>query len=54
MLGLSLYPFHLKNTSDCQISDMMDEIKRIVDLVGIDHVALGTDICQGRSVQELE
>lgn len=54
ILGLSLYPFHLKNTSDCSLSEMMDEIKRLVDLVGIDSIALGTDICQGRSVQELE
>ncbi len=54
MLGLSLYPFHLKNTSDCTLSEMMDEIKRLVDVVGIEHLGLGTDICQGRSVDELE
>ncbi len=54
IFGLSFYPFHLKNTSDCQLSDLMDEIKRLIDLIGVDTIAIGTDICQGREVAVVE
>ena len=44
ILGLSFYPFHLKNKSECQITEMVDEIKRLIDLIGIDAIAIGSDI----------
>ena len=54
ILGLSFYPFHLKNKSECQITEMVDEIKRLIDLIGIDAIAIGSDIFQDRSDTELE
>ena len=54
ILGLSFYPFHLKNKSECQITEMVDEIKRLIDLIGIDAIAIGSDIFQDRSDIELE
>ena len=54
ILGLSFYPFHLKNKSECQITEMVDEIKRLIDLIGIDAIAIGSDIFQDRSNTELE
>lgn len=54
IMGLSFYPFHLKNTSQCSIEEMIDEIKRLIDLLGIEHLAIGSDICTGKSVLDLE
>ena len=46
MLGFSLYPHHLNNKSDCKLDDFCDMIKRTVDLMGIDHIGFGSDLCQ--------
>ncbi len=54
ILGLSFYPFHLKNKSECKITEMVDEIKRLIDLMGIDAIAIGSDIFQERTNEELE
>jgi len=54
MLGMSFYPFHLKNQSDCSLTEIMDELKRLIDLMGIDHVGVGSDLCQGQTLQDLE
>lgn len=46
MLGFSLYPHHLKGKSDCTLGDFCDMIARTVDVMGIDHVGFGSDLCQ--------
>lgn len=46
MLGLSLYPHHLKDKSACTITSFCDMIKRVVDIMGINHVGIGSDLCQ--------
>ena len=33
---------------------MVDEIKRLIDLIGIDAIAIGSDIFQDRSNKQLE
>ena len=48
ILGFSLYPFHLKNGSDCTLTEFCGMIAQTVDLMGIDHVALGSDLCQNQ------
>jgi len=45
VLGCSLYPFHLKNGSDCTLNDFCIMMARTVDLMGIDHVGIGSDLC---------
>ena len=47
MLGLSLYPFHLKGGTRCSIVDFCDMVARTADLMGIDHIGLGSDLVQG-------
>ncbi len=54
MFGLSFYPFHLKNTSDCTMDELMDELKRLGDMVGLENIGIGSDICQGRPIEALE
>lgn len=46
MLGLSLYPHHLSGGSHCRLEDFCAMVARTVDLMGIDHVGLGSDLCQ--------
>ena len=46
MLGFSLYPHHLKNSSNCSVEDFCSMIAKTVDLMGIDHVGFGSDLCQ--------
>ncbi|MFO7910060.1 MAG: dipeptidase [Halomonas sp.] len=54
LLGFSAYPFHLKNGPDCTLEDYCDMIARTVDLMGIEHVGLGTDLCQNQPTAVLE
>ena len=54
MLGLSLYPFHIKDGGDCTLETLTTEIRRLVDAYGIDGIGFGTDLCQGQPVSELE
>lgn len=46
MLGFSVYPHHLKDGSTCTIQSFADMIARTIDLMGEDHVGIGTDLCQ--------
>lgn len=46
MLGVSTYPHHLRGGSACDLADFCAMIARTADLVGIDHVGIGTDLCQ--------
>jgi microsomal dipeptidase-like Zn-dependent dipeptidase len=54
LIGFSLYPFHLKNGSRCTPGDFTDMIARTVDLIGIDHVGIGSDLCQSQPYEVLE
>ena len=47
MIGFSLYPFHLKGQSTCPLDDFCAMTARAVDLMGIDHIGIGSDLCQG-------
>ena len=44
-IGLSLYPFHLKNHGKCRIEDFCQMIKKLSNLIGIDHIGIGSDLC---------
>ena len=46
MLGFSLYPHHLKGGSACTLEDFCAMIARTADLMGVDHIGIGTDLCQ--------
>lgn len=46
MLGFSLYPHHLKDKTDCTIESFCEMIARTAERYGVDHLGLGTDLCQ--------
>ena len=46
MIGLSLYPHHLKNGSGCSLEEFCGMVCSAVDLIGIESVGIGSDLCQ--------
>lgn len=46
MLGFSVYPHHLKGGSACALQEYCEMIARTADLMGINHIGIGTDLCQ--------
>lgn len=54
MLGVSLYPFHLHNGGDCTLREFCDMIAKTADFIGVDHIGIGSDLCQGWGYSILE
>ena len=48
-IGLSLYPYHLKNYGDCKLENFCAMIHQLVDIIGIDHIGIGSDLCKNWS-----
>jgi len=46
MIGFSLYPHHLKNKSDCTLNEFCQMVADTADKYGIEHIGLGSDLCQ--------
>ena len=46
MIGFSLYPHHLNNKSDCQLDDFCNMIASAAEKYGVEHLGLGSDLCQ--------
>ncbi|WP_417614179.1 dipeptidase [Oceanisphaera sp.] len=54
LLGFSAYPFHLKNGPDCTLEEYCDMIADTADLMGVDRLGIGTDLCQNQPLSVLE
>ncbi|GAB5469349.1 MAG: dipeptidase [Rhodospirillales bacterium] len=46
MLGFSLYPHHLKDKSACTQQSFCEMVARAADLMGSEHLGIGSDLCQ--------
>ena len=46
MLGFSIYPHHLKNKSDCTLESFCQMIADTAEKYGVEHLGIGTDLCQ--------
>jgi microsomal dipeptidase-like Zn-dependent dipeptidase len=46
MLGMSLYPHHLKGGSDCTLADFCETVARTVERMGPGQIGIGSDLCQ--------
>ncbi len=44
-IGLSLYPYHLKNLGDCKVEDFCSMIKDLINLIGDENIGIGSDLC---------
>ena len=45
MLGLSLYPHHLKNNTDCTLESFCEMVARTVEILSINNIGIGSDLC---------
>jgi microsomal dipeptidase-like Zn-dependent dipeptidase len=46
MLGFSLYPHHLKDGSRCTLESFCEMIARTAELMSVDRLGIGSDLCQ--------
>jgi microsomal dipeptidase-like Zn-dependent dipeptidase len=46
MIGFSLYPHHLRDGSECSLQSFCRMVARTAELIGIDHIGIGSDLCQ--------
>ena len=44
-MGLSLYPHHLKNTSDCTLESFCEMAAKTAEIMGVKHIGIGSDLC---------
>lgn len=48
MLGFSLYPHHLKDGSACALTDFCAMVAHTAELMGVENLGIGSDLCQGQ------
>ncbi|MEX0303926.1 MAG: membrane dipeptidase [Leisingera sp.] len=46
MLGFSVYPHHLKDKGACTLQSFCEMIARTAEKYGVEHLGIGTDLCQ--------
>lgn len=54
LIGFSLYPFHLPNGSQCSLEDFCAMVANTADMVGVDHLGIGSDLCLNQPQSVLE
>lgn len=54
MLGLSLYPHHLRHKSACTLDDFCAMVAETAELMGIERIGIGSDLCQGHDDSVVE
>ena len=45
MLGLSLYPHHLKDNTDCTLESFCEMTARTAEIININNIGIGSDLC---------
>ena len=45
MLGLSLYPHHLKDNTNCSIESFCEMVAKTADIMDIKNIGIGSDLC---------
>ncbi len=46
MIGFSLYPHHLKDKSDCTLESFCEMVARSAEIMGVERLGIGSDLCQ--------
>ena len=54
MLGASLYPFHLKGGSDCTLRDFCEMLYTAAEMMGVERIGIGSDLCRNWDYSVLE
>ena len=45
MIGLSLYPHHLSNGTNCTLESFCEIVAQTADIKGAEHIGIGSDLC---------
>ena len=45
MLGLSIYPHHLKNGTDCTLESFCEMAAKTAEIIGVKNMGIGSDLC---------
>ncbi|MDA9996249.1 dipeptidase [Candidatus Pelagibacter sp.] len=45
MLGLSLYPHHLKDGTDCSLENFCEMTAKTAEIMGVEKIGIGSDLC---------
>ncbi len=45
MLGLSLYPHHLKDNTNCTLDSFCEMVAKTADLMDVNQIGIGSDLC---------
>ncbi len=45
MLGLSIYPHHLKDGTNCSLESFCEMVAKTADLMGVKKIGIGSDLC---------
>ncbi len=48
MLGLSLYPHHLKNNTECTLESFCEMTARTAEIMNVKNIGIGSDLCLGQ------
>lgn len=48
VLGFSLYPHHLRKKTDCTLESFCAMVANTAELMGIDRIGIGSDLCQNQ------
>ncbi len=54
ILGFSMYPFHLKGGAACTLQEFCQMIANTAEMMGVDKVAIGSDLCVNWGYETLE
>ena len=49
-MGANAIPGHHPNAYESTLEDYLETVDYLVQMVGVDHVAIGTDFCMGRTL----
>ena len=54
ILGLSLYPHHLKENTNCTLDSFCEMIARTADIMNINNIGIGSDLCLNQPDEVVE
>ncbi len=54
LLGFSLYPFHLRQHSATTLADFCGMVAKTADMIGVQNIGIGSDLCQDQPLSILE
>ena len=54
ILGLSLYPHHLRDNTNCTLDSFCEMVARTVDIMGSNNVGIGSDLCLNQPDEVVE